>query len=291
MSGTFMDGGGHDHGGHAVHSGHGGDGGGFMDGGQQNHHHGMHMGGDGGGGLNIASLLGLNQQGHHSFLSHILGLDHNTHHGAHGHSGMQSGAVHNPSQSPMWSSALQGVKLSNFFQGITISANAWLAIMFMGFISWLFVLYFIRHHEPFANAVLGSSAAQSPTADFDRRMIANVKEAFPLHTPNMGLYAPSPPARTAPPGSASAAPLPATYMAPSAFAPMPVQTLTPVLPSTGYPAPNPGATTFAAGPFGQPIAGNNFYQSPPSQFNSATPYMNVPQYLQYGTRLRSIVSR
>jgi hypothetical protein len=185
MNGTFMDGGGHDHGGHAMHGG-GGDGGGFMDGGGHDHgHHGHAMhgsGGDGGGFLN--HILGYNNNGgHHSFLSHLLGLDHDAHHhgghSGHGGEGVQI-AGQNPSQTPIWTSALQGMKLSHALEGVNISINAWFFIFYMICIFWLFLVYWIRHHEPLANAVLGRGAAKYETAAEDRRIIDNCRDATPI---------------------------------------------------------------------------------------------------------------
>lgn len=200
MNGTFMDGGGHDHGGHAMHGG-GGDGGGFMDGGNHDHgHHGHAMhgsGGDGGGFLN--HILGYNNDGgHHSFLSHLLGLDHDAHHhgghhdGGHGGEGVQN-AGQNPSQTPIWTSALQGMKLSHALEGVNISLNAWFFIFYMICIFWLFLVYWIRHHEPLANAVLGRGAAKYETAAQDRRIIDNCRDATPIRTSqSQAYYAPMP---------------------------------------------------------------------------------------------------
>ena len=179
MSGVFMDGGGHDHGGHSMHGG-GGDGGNFMDGG--NHDHGghamHHSGGDGGGGNFLSNLLGYNDHaGHHSFLSHLLGLDHDAHHGGH-----QGGEGMAPSQSPIWTSALQGLKLSHALEGVNISVNAWFFFFYVMCIFWLFAIYWIRHHEPLANAVLGRGAAKYETAAADRRIIDNCRDATPIRT-------------------------------------------------------------------------------------------------------------
>ncbi len=196
MSGTFMDGGGHDHGGHQSGHGSGGDGGGYMDGG---HDHGGHAhsthghSGDGGGFLN--HLLGYNNQttGHHSFLSHLLGLDHDAHHGHGGADGGHHGGEGQPSQTPIWTSALQGLKLSHALEGISISVNGWFFMFFMACIGWLFVVYWIRHHEPFADAVLGKGAAKYQTAAADRRIIDNCRDATPLRTSiTQGMFAPMP---------------------------------------------------------------------------------------------------
>lgn len=190
-----MDGGGHDHGGHAMH-GHGGDGGGFMDGGNHDHGHGGHgIGHQGGDGNFLSNLLGYNDHsGHHSFLSHLLGLDHDAHHGGHGigHHGGEGGGQA-PSQTPIWSSALQGIKLEHAFEGVSISINVWFAIFYALCIFWLFCIYWIRHHEPFANQVLGRGAAKYETAAADRRIIDNTRDATPIRTSaGQSYYAPMP---------------------------------------------------------------------------------------------------
>jgi hypothetical protein len=170
MSGVFMDGGGsdsmnlggdgidhggHDHGSHGVHHGHG--------------------------------------QGGHNFLAQILGLDqadhaHLAHHGGEGAEGLA------PSQSASWNSALQGLKLENLIAGINITPNFLLFMLFACFVGWLGVIYWIRHHEPFANQVLGSSAAFAPTVGADRVLINSARDANPIKTSaESGLvYSPQP---------------------------------------------------------------------------------------------------
>jgi hypothetical protein len=98
------------------------------------------------------------------------GFDHGSHdhhhhgdHGGHDHFGADGGAMdfqelteasdlsaqvdHNPFKS---------VKLSDVFKGITVTPNFMLAMMFVGFAAWLFVIYWIRHNEPLANQCLGT---------------------------------------------------------------------------------------------------------------------------------------
>ena len=270
MSGTFMDGGGHDQIGHGIQPGHGGDG--FMhDGGM--HHHG------GGEGINIASLLGLNQHHHNGFIAHLLGLDHNVHHG---HAHMGQAPIGNPAQMPFWPAALQALKPSTFFQGINITANFWLAVMFLGFIAWLFVVYWIRHHEPFSNAVLGTGAAQSATANYDRRMMAEIREAIPINNSARGetIYVPDPGSfAQLPPGTADATAVqpPAMYTADSAMSTssMPQAAMMPI-PTTTMP---------------QMSAPPAIYGSPPAMIGGAVPMVNVPVYAQSGTKIRTLVTR
>lgn len=210
MSGVFMDGGsgGDGGGGGYGHHSSGGDGGAFMDGGGHDHgHHGHAMHGGGGDGGNFLNhVLGYNNNnGHHSFLSHLLGLDHDAHHhgghgdGGHGDGGHDGGhgghgdGGQNPSQTPIWTSALQGMKLSHALEGIKISINVWFFFFYVACISWLFVIYWLRHHEPLANAVLGRGAAKYETAAADRRIIDNCRDATPLRTSQtQAMYAPMP---------------------------------------------------------------------------------------------------
>jgi hypothetical protein len=195
MSGTFMDGGNHDHGGHNPGHGSGGDGGGYMDG----HDHGGHQthsghgsGGEGGNFLN--HLLGYNSDtGHHSFLSHLLGLDHDAHHGGHGGLHGGDGGGQNPSQTPIWTSALQGLKLSHALEGINVSINVWFFLFYVCCIAWLFVIFWLRHHEPLANSVLGKGNAKYETAAADQRIMDNCRDATPIRTSqNQQLFAPMP---------------------------------------------------------------------------------------------------
>ncbi|HEY9778148.1 MAG TPA: hypothetical protein V6C81_30570 [Planktothrix sp.] len=269
MSGTFMDGGGHDQIGHGVQPGHSpGDACG-MDGGLS-HNHSMHTGGEG---MNFANLLGLNQQNQHSFLAHLLGLDQHTHQGG----ASQAPAGQHASQQIGWSSPLQGLKLSNFFQGITISASNWLLLMYFGFIAWLCVVYFIRHHEPFANAVLGTAAAQTSTSQFDRQMIAGCNGAMPLRTSsNMTLWAPSPqPVQPPPAGAAAASVLPAPASQPTFSA-------------LGGAA----NSTYNSGPFSAPsFNAQGGYVGAGARSNSGPAMNYYPDYRESGARLRSIVTR
>lgn len=169
MSGVFMDGGNHDGGHHGISHG-------IQMDSSQGHGHAMH--GAGGHGQSIiAHILGLDNpnQGHHGGGGHQGSGHEGGHHG-------QSGPGHVPAQTPFWSSALQGVKLQNVFQGINITPNFLLLLLFTSFTAWLGVIYWIRHNEPLANQVLGSGDAYAPTAVSDRSMLHGMKEAFPVKT-------------------------------------------------------------------------------------------------------------
>ncbi|MBZ0186086.1 MAG: hypothetical protein K8F91_07490 [Candidatus Obscuribacterales bacterium] len=95
------------------------------------------------------------------------------------HSATEAGG---PSQTPVWNSGIKGVKLSDMVQGINVTPNFMLAMLFLGFTAWLFVIYWIRHNEPLANQVLGTPAASAPTADADRALIDGVRNALPIRT-------------------------------------------------------------------------------------------------------------
>lgn len=285
-----MDGGGNSNVGHGVQPGHGGgDGGGFLDGGHHDHgSHSMH-GGDGGGFLN--NVLGYNQHnGQHSFISHLLGLDHDAHGGGHAQHGTGTPTGHAPSQTPIWNSAMQAMKLEHAIDGIKITTNGWFFIMFAGFISWLFVLYWIRHHEPFADAVLGKGTVQSPTLAADRRMMDNCREAMPIRTnPNQQLFVPIPQQF----GASSAA---AANPQPMPNAP-PSSTETPWMPPATLPQTQSAAQantaalpTYNLGPY----ADNGIYtpQANAVSLSQANgPAVNMPVPSASGPRLRTIVNR
>lgn len=122
------------------------------------------------------------------FISHLLGLDHE----------QQSGN----SSLPKASSVLKGVKLSDFFQGVKITPNFMFFLLFLGFFLWIFVIYWVRHHEPLANQVLGPSKAHAHKAALDRKLVAGIKNAFPVQTSATTgeVYVPGSPA-TPPPAS------------------------------------------------------------------------------------------
>lgn len=261
MSGTFMDGGGHDAG-HGMHMSHGAEGG-FNNG--PGHH--------GNQGAFGAALGHGNHNG--GFLSHLLGLDHDAGmHSSHAHAPVTHGA--SPSQSPVWSSAMQGIKFTDIFQGIKLTANFWLAVMFLAFIGWLFVIYWIRHHEPLANSVIGTGAALSPTAEFDRKMMAHTSSAIPMRTsPTMGsVYTPLPEGQQGAPQADLAAmtsPGAVAAAAPPQMMPVPVMSSVSMMP-VGSPQ-NPA------------FIPSNFSPS------ETAPSINVPIYEQSGTRLKTIVGR
>jgi hypothetical protein len=225
--------------------------------GQQHHGgHSLHVpGGSGGEGQSFAQLLGVGAdgQGSHNFLSHLLGLDHD----AHGHAGGLhggDGASATPSQSTGWNSALQSVKISDALQGINVTPGFLFILLFLGFICWLYVIYWVRHHEPLANSVLGVGAPMTRMSQVDRQLLNGTKYAFPQHTTNEtgDIYVPGVPESPVPSlslsldkaGSVQAAPL----------MPMPAPPIPP------QPAPPPQPT---------PLSGNQAYLSRPARMQFA----------------------
>jgi hypothetical protein len=73
----------------------------------------------------------------------------------------------------------QNMKLSHFFHGIHVSTNFSILMAFLFFLGWLFVVYWVRHNEPFADQVLGT-VPQSITSAVDRRLVDGIKQAFPI---------------------------------------------------------------------------------------------------------------
>ena len=87
-----------------------------------------------------------------------------------------------PSHSASWNNGIRGVKFSDMVQGINVTPNFMLAMLFLGFTAWLFVIYWIRHNEPLANKVLGTPQASAPTAFQDRMIVNGAKHALPIRT-------------------------------------------------------------------------------------------------------------
>lgn len=85
-----------------------------------------------------------------------------------------------------------GIKVSELASGIKITPNFMLAMLFLAFTAWLFVVYWIRRHEPLANSVLGQPRAIAPTAKQDLVLMNNARNAMPIKTgPNYnGFYTP-----------------------------------------------------------------------------------------------------
>lgn len=305
MNGVFMDGGGHDHIGHGFQTT-------GTDSSQSSfgHIHGHDHGGvtptHGNDGGFLTSLLGFNDHGH-SFLAHLLGLDHDHGHAAHHGEGASPGQ--HPSQTPIWSMAMGSIKPSNLLHGIQLTTNFWFLVMFLSFTSWLFVLYWVRHHEPVADAVLGDGAAHSATTDFDRKMIGNCRGAIPLGTnAGQGIYVPLPngaktPALTA--ANTAAPQTPPTFGVQNPALPIGAQ---PAIPASNYSAlMAPAANYTSSTPFGmssqspvcafgspvaQPAAQPPAGAFPQGQTFSSQPVQSGPILsVADGSRLRTIINR
>lgn len=123
-------------------------------------------------GMLAAAQTWLQEKGHTvKFIRHLLGMDQ-----------PQPGHLRGPAHSAnRWSPSLRGVKLSDAFQGIHFTTNFLFFLLFLGLFLWLFVIYWVRHHEPFANQVLGE-AKHSATTAADRALVNGIKKTFPVHT-------------------------------------------------------------------------------------------------------------
>lgn len=251
-------------------------------------HHGGHHGhlhaGHGGDGMGASQAMGSHgQHGHHGFLSHLLGLDHDSH-GHHGHAQHQGVPIDKtPQGSISWASPLQAIKLSDVFQGINVTPNTMFLVLFGGMAAWLGVIYWIRHHEPLANQVLGTGGGYSTTAAADRQLVAGIRNAVPIRTgaqtgavyvPNSGPVAP-----TATSGAYAASP-----PAPAAYPPAGYEA--PVLAQPGMQgmpqAAEPSGQTFAA------PAGQTF--SAPTAGMPMSSYM-VSVHTSEGLRVKTITNR
>ena len=92
-------------------------------------------------------------------------------------------------------SNLQNISWSTLFEGLKINSGVRFVVVFTAFISWLYVIYWIRHHEPFSNQVIGVSAPRTSTSDADRSILGRITKVFPFQTPaiaNSSFYAPTP---------------------------------------------------------------------------------------------------
>ena len=178
-------------------------------------------------------LLGVDDHsGEHTVLSRLLGLDREVHLAPAKKAGTEE---HHGFHMPIWVSSLQHAKLSHLFEGMHITANMGFGLLFAFLICWLFLLYFIRHHEPFAGSVLGHSAAQSSRIAVDRQVINGSHIAMPYPTrADDTFFVPSPgqpepqatPVLPQTPDLTVAAPVQSPQLVPSAMVPQaPSQTL------------------------------------------------------------------
>jgi len=203
-------------------------------------------------------------------IAHLLGTDQQeyaTNGSYKGSQGFRSSSAA-PSRSVGWSTAMQALNLSNALQGINLTTNFLFLLLFIGLTAWLGVIYWIRHNEPLANAVLGTGAAYSSTGRDDRKLLAGIKRTMPVVTSaSTGeIYVPNTPTHAEMFGQPIVVP--------------PVQAPAPV------PQP-PKPTQLSAGPGA--AYGQEMY-SPPMQYVPQNAYM-MPVQHPTGTRVKMIVNR
>ncbi len=118
-----------------------------------------------------------------------------------GHTGDQAAHFGDFSTADILGSDVENISWSTLFQGLKVNTGIRFFVVFTAFASWLYVIYWIRHHEPFSNQVIGVSAPRSRTTDADRTILAGIKRVFPFQTPAIAsgsFYTPVP-GNTAPP--------------------------------------------------------------------------------------------
>lgn len=189
-----------------------------------------------------------------------------------------------PAKKSNFASIARRVKLSDAFQGINVTPNFLFLLLFVGFTAWLWVVYFVRHHEPLANDVLGVGAAHSATAEADRRLVAGIKKTLPIRTSHTSgdFYVPIPQGegRFAASGDFG---YPRSYEHPvgSAGMSMPLPPSPVPAPSPIPPEPTPLSATYS------PYAAAPAQAIAPTQHHA---YL-VPVQATAGTRVKMIVNR
>jgi hypothetical protein len=176
-----------------------------------------------------------------NLVSQLFGLNEEA--GANGSFGGGAGQIpaSAPTKRPTFNGSYRKLKLSDAFTGINITHNFLFLVLFLGFTFWLFVVYWVRHHEPLANDVLGVGSAYSKTADADRRLMAQIKRTLPVHTSSEtgNFYVPIPQGNGQFAASGDfAASNGAAYGAPQSAMPLPPPPL-PAPPSPTPPSPTP----------------------------------------------------
>lgn len=106
------------------------------------------------------------------FISHLLGLD----------KGEELPALTGTAACSQEGAASRKFKISELLSGFQVTPNFLFFLLFAGFTLWIFVVYWIRHNEPFANQVLGSSKAHPVKSAMDRKLVAGIKNAYPVQT-------------------------------------------------------------------------------------------------------------
>jgi hypothetical protein len=92
-------------------------------------------------------------------------------------------------------SDMENISWSTLFGGLKVNTGLRFFVVFTTFICWLYVVYWVRHHEPFVNQAIGISAPHSQTAAADRSIIARTIKVFTFQTSAIGassFYTPTP---------------------------------------------------------------------------------------------------
>jgi hypothetical protein len=202
----------------------------------------------------------------------LLGNDtHNHNDGLSLHSNGQQRRI--PSQFSIWMSALQHMRFSKALEGIHVSNNAGLLILFLSMGVWLFVVYAIRHHDPLAKQITtGARRVLSAPRQVDERVVSNIRGALPVRmTPESGnFYVP---------GSNSVVNVSEEEGLQINPAPQPFQDDLDrqLQSSTG-----PGAASAAhKGPFVDPRFGSPLDQTGHADFSSGSSDLSTPLYQSY----------
>jgi hypothetical protein len=123
------------------------------------------------------------QQG--GIVSHLLAMDHSSGGHLHGHpQAQQAPPPRKPTpHGPLWLMALRSVDFRKALDGVTLSQNFLLLVLFLGFFGWLYVVYWIRHHESTdVNKFYNTGPVLSARIARDRQIVAGVKGAVPVRT-------------------------------------------------------------------------------------------------------------
>ena len=190
------------------------------------------------------------------------------------------------------------MKLKNFTQGVKPHINFWFFVLFLGFILWLFVLYWVRHHEPAVNAVVGTKSGNFISPSCDHRMVAQLSNALPyrcINTVQPYIHSQQPARRTCFATQPAFTLLRDTVSGPDAviYAHSAMPSAMPVLP--------PGGTNLAGVravlPLVQPSAlqGSPFSSRVQTPFarpsSSGRPILSIAEPTPSGARLKTIVNR
>jgi len=92
-------------------------------------------------------------------------------------------------------SDMENISWPALFQGLKVNTGVRFIVVFSTFVCWLYVVYWVRHHEPFINQSMGISAPHSATTAADRSIMAHVIKVLPFHSPGIkssAFYSPKP---------------------------------------------------------------------------------------------------